>query len=727
MRVAGPVCSEPPMSTQPSSSPGQDLDRTDELPQLDVAAYEASLAESSKGLSRTDTWTVEALRDIDELAESAQQDARIPVLHVTGEGGDTEALTVNVERILKRIAEVEADVVAAHEANAVLQKRTDAIQAERNQQALHMRALEAENARLREHRALGDEMKQRLERQLREQSQQTAAELKELQSARQAERSQAGQQREQLEHQIEQLTQRYATAQENHRTLQEQLQASIVISAQRAQSVSALEKSLIEEKTSSAGLARQLAAKLKDYELLTTVVELRSRKVDDLTRARDELSARLERTTAAGVELTARLAAATQSLDANATVLHQRGDVIAEKDQQLAQLNADLQRTVGELKSAQHQNETATHNLAALDAAQVRAHSELSQRLDEIEALRSALEAAQLKATSLQRELSAAGLASSDDKQRTAELQDQLRQAQQTLAALGKEHDAAQMQIRTLTEERDALLPSSARLSALTAELEERGQELAQRSSELTATRSELENRAQLLSEKSDELARLRSKYSEQGVAMRDLEQTLEAREELAEGLAAQLQTTRDERAIMLIQLDKARARVKSLTQHIFSRDNQIAELQADLAVHTEALAAIRRDVNRIGENAEAEPAAAIERVLEPVEHTGAPIILNGNAFTVGRTTENDISIPSKLVSRHHARLLVGPTGVIVEDAGSTNGCYVNGEQVRQHLMRDGDILELGDLRYRLSIRAANDTRIRTNVVPIFDGRRPEE
>jgi pSer/pThr/pTyr-binding forkhead associated (FHA) protein len=73
------------------------------------------------------------------------------------------------------------------------------------------------------------------------------------------------------------------------------------------------------------------------------------------------------------------------------------------------------------------------------------------------------------------------------------------------------------------------------------------------------------------------------------------------------------------------------------------------------------------------------------------------------------------------MVSRHHARLLIGPNGIIVEDAGSTNGCFVNGEQVRQHLMRDSDVLELGDLRYRLRLRNPRESAVRANVVPLFE------
>jgi pSer/pThr/pTyr-binding forkhead associated (FHA) protein len=114
-------------------------------------------------------------------------------------------------------------------------------------------------------------------------------------------------------------------------------------------------------------------------------------------------------------------------------------------------------------------------------------------------------------------------------------------------------------------------------------------------------------------------------------------------------------------------------------------------------------------------------PAEEVEWLLEPVEHSGEILRLTGTMLTIGRTAENDIALPSKMVSRHHARLLIGPTGIIVEDAGSTNGCFVNGEQVKQHLMRDNDMLELGDLRYRLRLRAARDTAVRANVVPLFD------
>ena len=240
---------------------------------------------------------------------------------------------------------------------------------------------------------------------------------------------------------------------------------------------------------------------------------------------------------------------------------------------------------------------------------------------------------------------------------------------------------------------------------------------------ELAGAQTDAQASEQLAQERADEIVAMRDKLEDARGERSRLEDDIAALEQVAEGLRLQLQTAHDECAIMADQRDKARARSKQLTQEIFRRDHKIDELEADLAVHSEALAAIRRDVNRIGEKAP--PAVAEERewVLEPIEHGGELIRLTGSMLTIGRTAENDIALPSKMVSRHHARLLIGPTGIIVEDAGSTNGCFVNGEQVKQHLMHDNDVLELGDLRYRLqSARLARDRRPRECRVAVRAG-----
>ncbi len=62
----------------------------------------------------------------------------------------------------------------------------------------------------------------------------------------------------------------------------------------------------------------------------------------------------------------------------------------------------------------------------------------------------------------------------------------------------------------------------------------------------------------------------------------------------------------------------------------------------------------------------------------------------------VGRTPENDLQIDSKYVSRHHCQITVALEGTVVEDLNSTNGIVYRGKRVRRHLLKDGDVVVIG-------------------------------
>jgi len=67
------------------------------------------------------------------------------------------------------------------------------------------------------------------------------------------------------------------------------------------------------------------------------------------------------------------------------------------------------------------------------------------------------------------------------------------------------------------------------------------------------------------------------------------------------------------------------------------------------------------------------------------------------SALTVGRGRDADLVLADELVSRRHARVRRSGAGAVVEDLGSRNGTFVNGDQIHGPAYLDpGDQLQLG-------------------------------
>jgi hypothetical protein len=76
----------------------------------------------------------------------------------------------------------------------------------------------------------------------------------------------------------------------------------------------------------------------------------------------------------------------------------------------------------------------------------------------------------------------------------------------------------------------------------------------------------------------------------------------------------------------------------------------------------------------------------------------GQRFVITGPAATIGRHSGCDFQIDDPELSRQHARITWSGTGYVVEDLGSVNGTFVNGEQISgPRLLQDGDLLRLGE------------------------------
>jgi diguanylate cyclase (GGDEF)-like protein len=75
----------------------------------------------------------------------------------------------------------------------------------------------------------------------------------------------------------------------------------------------------------------------------------------------------------------------------------------------------------------------------------------------------------------------------------------------------------------------------------------------------------------------------------------------------------------------------------------------------------------------------------------------GKKYTLQENEFTIGRGEDNHIVVDLDSVSRKHARILRRQGQVFMEDLRSTNGTYLNDQEVKQETpLRSGDLIRVG-------------------------------
>ena len=93
---------------------------------------------------------------------------------------------------------------------------------------------------------------------------------------------------------------------------------------------------------------------------------------------------------------------------------------------------------------------------------------------------------------------------------------------------------------------------------------------------------------------------------------------------------------------------------------------------------------------------------------------------LDAEVITIGRHADSIVVLPSSSVSSHHATIRQRGDSYYVQDLGTTNGTRLNGVEVEEARLEDGDQLTFGDIPAVVHLSVAPITRgVPTAPVPL--------
>lgn len=83
---------------------------------------------------------------------------------------------------------------------------------------------------------------------------------------------------------------------------------------------------------------------------------------------------------------------------------------------------------------------------------------------------------------------------------------------------------------------------------------------------------------------------------------------------------------------------------------------------------------------------------------------------LDQDETIIGRDPRTSVYLPNRQVSRHHARLYRRNEQFYIEDLGSKNGTFINGEPIKdERKLEDGDVVHIS-FAYRLTFVGSEST-----------------
>ncbi|RME03048.1 MAG: FHA domain-containing protein [Planctomycetota bacterium] len=72
-----------------------------------------------------------------------------------------------------------------------------------------------------------------------------------------------------------------------------------------------------------------------------------------------------------------------------------------------------------------------------------------------------------------------------------------------------------------------------------------------------------------------------------------------------------------------------------------------------------------------------------------------------GQICRIGRSEDNDLTLPKRYISRRHALVSYVNGQYVIKDLGSKNPVLINSHPIQEHILQNGDIIEICDFKFR--------------------------
>ena len=668
-------------------SSSTELEATDELPALDVAAYEAELA-ARETAARSSVVTATA-NDI-SAAEAPDNCGAA----TTPRAADTDVM-LEVERwIVQKTEELRAQQAAlrvAQRERTASVARADALSRELGSTSANLEAL---NNRA---RMLEDELTSE-----REVAQRRVAELGEAQ--REAAR----------------LGQELAAARSAEARQSAALAASEALLQERSQALEALHSThaaLVTDRQRVAGQLCELESRLQDSAArersAQLTIEAHEHTHAELVQRTQDETRMHERLTAEHARLQAQLASCVEQLQNREAYRSIRECTLRELDGEIAgamlrveedgarakQLAAKLEVRERRLQDAVRERDDARRSYDAAIAQQAieqrageQTRSALESRLAELTAehadMRARLLATEARLADAQRRAEAEALANGTGAERLREMEVQAASHQRELANAELEIARGRASLSELTAALERSQTTLAEQSRLLEERESAARTMVASHAELVTLIAALRGQVEQLTDRLAVPAEERRALEERVATLIKDAAESDSRHARLESMNVELRTT-----------------VKRLHASLAERDAELQRATRIASTNAYALGRVQSSIDELGptvsENASVETQVSILTRIDGGQNHS--FVLRART-TVGRDPDNDVSLAMSSVSRHHAVLVPAFRSALLQDLGSTNGVLVNRRRVRCAHLEHGDVITLGEAQFRYTL-----------------------